>query len=152
MKRYIAFFVLLVGLFSWAICATLPADAARKAQKARGGLSEKQVTEIGTTIDTLTKKYYMRELFSPYDSELLITSKIQLDGQMDITPETSLAPIYYKTANLFKLRGMKNEAIDCYQTILENFSETAYGPKARKELKDMGVEIKENLLPKDEEF
>lgn len=151
MKRYIAIFVLLTGLFSWAICVTMPADA-KRVQKVKGGLSEKQIGEISTSVDLLTKKYYTRELFSPYDSEMLINSKIQLDAQMDVSPETVLAPIYYKTGNLFKLRGMKNEAIDCYQTIIENFSETAYSPKARKELKDMGIEIKESVLPKDEEF
>ena len=40
------------------------------------------------------------------------------------------------------MRGEEKDAIVCYQTILENFSETAYGPKSRDILMDMGIEIK----------
>lgn len=149
MKRFFALLILLVGIFSWAICSISPADAARKT-KAKGGLSEKQISEISTIVNTLTTKYYTRELFSPEDSESLINSKIQLDNQMDIAPETVLAPVYFKLGNIFRLRGMKSEAIDSYQTIIENFSETAYGPKARKELGDMGIVIKDNAFPLDE--
>ena len=36
----------------------------------------------------------------------------------------------------------EKEAIVCYQTILENFYDTAYGPKAKDILTQMGVEIK----------
>ena len=36
---------------------------------------------------------------------------------------------------------MKPEAIECYQTVLENFSETALAPKARAALEQMGVEV-----------
>ena len=45
---------------------------------------------------------------------------------------------------------MQPEAIDSYQTILENFQDTVYAPKARKILTDMGVEIKESLVMEDE--
>ena len=47
-----------------------------------------------------------------------------------------------KLGNIFRLRGVEKDAISCYQTILENFSDTAYGPKARDILTEMGVEIK----------
>ena len=36
---------------------------------------------------------------------------------------------------------MKAEAIDCYKTILENFSDTALAPKATAALLEMGVEV-----------
>jgi len=39
------------------------------------------------------------------------------------------------------MRNQKDEAIDCYKTILENFQDTAYGPKSRAVLEDMGVQI-----------
>ena len=45
---------------------------------------------------------------------------------------------------------MQPEAIDSYQTILENFQDTVYAPKARKILTDMGVEIKENIALEEE--
>ena len=61
---------------------------------------------------------------------------------MDILSEASFAPLYYKLGNIFRLRGAEKDAISCYQTILENFSDTAYGPKARDILTEMGVEIK----------
>ncbi len=152
MKKYFAILILLIGVIGWAINGTEPASAAKKNSKVKGAMDEKQIEALNTTINNLTKKFYTHELYSPRDSEDLINSKLQLDSQMDIAPETILAPVYYRLGNLFKLRGMKTEAIDCYQTIIENFSETAYAPKARTELKAMGVEIKENTLPQDEEF
>ena len=42
---------------------------------------------------------------------------------------------------------MKSEAIDCYKVILENFSNTAFAPKAVEQLKTMGITIK---LPSEE--
>ena len=54
----------------------------------------------------------------------------------------SLAPLYFKAGNIYKLRGMKSEAIECYQTVLENFGDTALAPKARASLEEMGVEVK----------
>lgn len=133
----------------------MPADAARTT-KSKGGASEKQLKELDTTVINLTKKYYTRELYSPKDSEDLINAKIMADIQMDTSPSPSLAPIYFKLGNLFKLREMQTEAIDSYQTILENFQDTVYAPKARKILTDMGVEIKENItveeIEEEEEF
>ena len=46
-------------------------------------------------------------------------------------------------ANLYKAREYKQEAIDCYQTILENFPDTALAPKARQILTSMGVTVVE---------
>jgi len=151
LKRFFTVFILFFGLICWAISATLPADAAKKAAtRAKGAMNEKQIEAVNITVINLTKKFYTRELYSPRDSEDLINAKLQLDGQMDISPETALAPIYYRLGSLFKLRSMQAEAIDCFQTIIENFSETAYGPKARTELKAMGVEIREMALPIDD--
>ena len=43
---------------------------------------------------------------------------------------------------------MKSEAIECYQTVLENFSDTALAPKARTALAELGVTVE---TPKTEE-
>ena len=53
-------------------------------------------------------------------------------------------------ANLLKKRNYKNEAIECYQTILENYSDTAFAPKAKQELLKMGIKI-ENPEEENEE-
>ena len=54
---------------------------------------------------------------------------------MLIAPDAALAPIYYKAGNLYKARKYQTDAIECYQTVLENFADTAIAPKAVKELK-----------------
>ena len=92
-------------------------------------------------VTLLTKKIYARALLSPQDNETLIGIKIQLDNQMLVATATELAPLYYKAGNVYKLRNMKPEAIDCYQTILENFSDTALAPKARAALAELGIEV-----------
>ena len=64
-----------------------------------------------------------------------------IDNQMLVSSSTELAPLYYKAGNVYKLRDMKPEAIECYQTILENFSDTALAPKARAALEELGVTV-----------
>lgn len=113
---------------------------AKKSKKT--GLSEDDVTAMSTTIESLTKKMYANGLFSPQDNASLIDIKIKLDNQMLVSPDVSLAPLYYKAGILYKSREMKDEAIECFQTILENFSDTALAPKAAAQLKAMGVEVK----------
>ena len=56
---------------------------------------------------------------------------------------TELAPLYFKTGNILRLRDMNRDAIECYQTVLENFNNTAFAPKARAALIDMGVDVKD---------
>ena len=60
---------------------------------------------------------------------------------MLVATASELAPLYYKAGNVYRLREMKPEAIDCYKTILENFSDTALAPKARAALAELGVTI-----------
>ena len=134
MKKFLTF--ILVGFFLLsAIC--IDVSAAKKSSK----LSKEAVQEMSDNIDNLTKKIYARALLSPKDNETLIGIKIQLDNQMLVATATELAPLYYKAGNVYKLRNMKPEAIDCYQTILENFSDTALAPKARAALAELGVEV-----------
>ena len=134
MKRVISF--VLVGFFLIsAIC--LDVSAAKKSSK----LSKEAVQQMSDDIDGLTKKIYARALLSPQDNETLIGIKIQLDNQMLVATATELAPLYYKVGNVYKLRNMMPEAIECYQTILENFSDTALAPKARAALAELGVEV-----------
>ena len=116
---------------------SLDVSAAKKSSK----LSKEAITEMSETIDKLTEKIYGRALLSPQDNETLIGIKIKLDNQMLVSTSTELAPLYYKAGNVYKLREMKPEAIECYQTILENFSDTALAPKARAALESLGVTV-----------
>ena len=134
MKKFFTF-ILLGFFFISAIC--LDASAAKKS----GKISKEAVQEMSDNIDNITKKIYARALLSPQDNETLIGIKIQLDNQMLVATATELAPLYYKVGNVYKLRNMKAEAIECYQTILENFSNTALAPKARTALSELGVEV-----------
>lgn len=114
---------------------------AKKSSK-KGGISEEEMTTMATNIDNLTKKMYAKGLFSPDDNATLIDVKIKLDNQMLVAPDVTLAPLYYKVGLLYKSRDMKDESVECFQTILENFGDTALAPKAAAQLKSMGVEVK----------
>lgn len=128
--------LVLTGFFLLsAVC--LDVSAAKKSSK----LSKEAVQQMSDDIDNITKKIYARALLSPQDNETLIGIKIKLDNQMLVSTATELAPLYYKAGNVYKLRDMKPEAIDCYQTILENFSDTALAPKARAALEQLGVTV-----------
>lgn len=116
---------------------SLDVSAAKKSSK----LSKEAMTEMSESIDKLTQKIYGRALLSPQDNETLIGIKIKLDNQMLVSSSTELAPLYYKAGNVYKLRDMKPEAIECYQTILENFSDTALAPKAKAALESLGVTV-----------
>ena len=116
---------------------SLDVSAAKKSAK----LSKEDIANMSDTIDNLTKKIYGRSLLSPQDNEELIGIKIKLDNQMLMATNPALAPLYFKAGNVYKLRNMKPEAIECYQTVLENFSETALAPKARAALEQLGVEV-----------
>ena len=134
MKKIILSVVVIFLLLS---AISIDVSAAKKSSK----LSKEEIAEMSDTIDNLTKKIYGRSLLSPQDNEELIGIKIRLDNQMLMATNPALAPLYYKAGNVYKLRDMKPEAIECYQTILENFSETALAPKARTALEQMGVEV-----------
>ena len=116
-------------------------DSAEAKKSKKGAISEEDMTTMSTTVDSLTKKMYGNCLFSPDDNENLIDIKIKLDNQMLIAPDATLAPLYYRIAVLYKSRDMKDEAIDCFQTILENFADTALAPKAAAQLKLLGVAV-----------
>ncbi len=116
---------------------SLDVSAAKKSSK----LSKEAIGEMSESIDKLTQKIYGRALLSPQDNETLIGIKIKLDNQMLVSPSTELAPLYFKAGNIYRLRDMKPEAIECYQTVLENFSDTALAPKARTALEAMGVTV-----------
>ena len=144
MKKIFTF--LLVGfLIMSAIC--LDVSAAKKSSK----ISKEAVEQMSNDIDNLTKKIYARALLSPADNETLIGIKIQLDNQMLVATATELAPLYYKAGNVYRLRNMKPEAIDCYQTVLENFADTALAPKARAALAEMGIEVTAPVVTEDSE-
>ena len=128
----------IITLFLLLTAVSLDVSAAKKSAK----LSKEDIAQMSDTIDDLTKKIYGRALLSPQDNEELIGIKIKLDNQMLMAVNPALAPLYFKAGNIYKLRNMKPEAIECYQTVLENFSDTALAPKAKASLEEMGVEVK----------
>lgn len=137
MERVKKIFLTLVVGFLLLSAISLDVSAAKKSSK----LSKEAIAEMSDSIDKLTQKIYGRALLSPQDNETLIGIKIKLDNQMLMSSSTELAPLYYKAGNVYKLRDMKPEAIECYQTILENFSDTALAPKAKAALESLGVTV-----------
>lgn len=138
-------FILFLMIVLAGVIFTFESTDAKKSSKS--GISEEDMTKMSTTVDTLTKKMYGNGLFSPEDNENLIDIKIKLDNQMLVAPDPSLAPLYYRIGILYKSREMKDESIECFQTILENFADTALAPKAAAQLKIMGVEVKAPTAP-----
>ena len=134
MKKFILWTIAGLLLLS---AITLDVSAAKKA----GKLSKEAVEQMSNDVDNLTKKIYSRALLDPEDNKILVGIKIQLDNAMLAGSSPELAPLYFKAGNVYKMRDMKPEAIDCYKTILENFSDTALAPKARAALEELGVVI-----------
>ncbi len=145
MKKTLA--LLFVGLIIFAMATKDSMAAKSSKKKTAGAISQEEMTAMAQTIDTLTRKVYSNSLFSPVDNSNMIEIKIKLDNQMLIAPDASLAPLYYKAANLYKVREYKQEAVDCYQTILENFPDTALAPKARQALQSMGIAVVDPNAP-----
>jgi len=151
LRQTLSILIPLVLMIALIINQALPADAAKKNVKKKG-VSQEVITDITTKVNTLTQKVYERELYTPEDSKSLITLKLQLDEQMDNLPEAAFAPLYFKIGNIYRMRGNEKDAIVCYQTILENFSDTAYGQKAKDILTQMGVEIRVPIEDDEEDF
>jgi len=128
----------LVFVIAAAILSVQTVDA-KKSKK--GGISEEQMTTMSSTLDRLTKKMYGRGLFSPEDNEDLMDVKIKMDDQMLIAPDPAMAPMYYRIGVILKNREMKDDAVECFQTVLENFADTALAPKSAAQLKAMGVVV-----------
>src|SRR5574344_1436471 len=136
MKKILIF--LFIGIL--AVCA-LNLDVAQAKKSGGKGISADDVTTMSAQVNKLTQKMYEHALFSPQDNADLINIKLKLDDQMLVASDPSFAPLYYKLGVLYKNRDMKDEATDCFQTILENFGSTVLAPKAAAQLKLMGVSI-----------
>ena len=95
MKQLLSVFIPLVLMIAVISAQSLPADAAKKAVKKKG-MSQEAVVELNTNIDSLVKKIYERELYTPEDSNSLINVKLQLDQHMDEMSESTFAPLYFK--------------------------------------------------------
>ncbi len=147
MKKIILILLTLVIAVSFIL--PNPVDAAKKGGGKKSSISKEDMEKITTSVDDYTRRVYSNSLFSPKDMQNLVDIKIKLDDQMLATPAPELAPLYYKIGNVYKARGYNDDAIECFQTILENFADTALAPKARKKLQDLGVEIKAPESPID---
>lgn len=113
--------------------------SAKKTSKVK--MEPETVELMANEVDSLTQKVYSRALLSPQDNSKLIGIKIKLDNQMLLEPDSALAPLYYKVGCMYKMRDMLDEATECFQTVLENFGDTALAPKSYQALKDMGVDV-----------
>lgn len=131
------FFIIFLMLFLIA-GVTDNVFAAAKQKK----MTTEQIIEARQQTEYLRKKIYAHGLFSPQDNEKLINIKMELDNSMLISIDPQLAPIYYQLGIIYRERELKDDSIDCFQTILENFPDTAFAPRAKKELQKMGVNIK----------
>ncbi len=151
MRKILSVLITLCFVVALVLNQNMPANAAKKTTKKKG-MNQELLKEINDGVNVLTKKIYERELYTPEDLSKLIDLKIKADDQMDVSPDPALAPVYFKLGNIFKMRGQEKEAIICYQTILENFLDTAYGPKSRDTLTQMGIEIKLPETTNEEEF
>ena len=133
---------ILVGVFVFGLLISvigLNSVSAKKASKAKMELEV--IDAMAAQVDDLTKKVYAHALLSPQDNSNLVGIKIKLDNQMLLEPDPALAPLYYKVGCMYKLREMTNEATECFQTVLENFGDTALAQKSYQALKDMGVDV-----------
>ena len=140
MKKF--FILTIIGIIFASVFA-VDAQAAKKSSAKKSKISQEFLQETETEINRLTTKIYGRALLSPQDNESLITIKIKLDSQMIQGSAPELAPLYFKTGNILKMRDMNKDAIECYQTVLENFANTAFAPKAKAALLDLGIDVKE---------
>lgn len=112
--------------------------AAKKKKK----LTPEELTQISDTTNRLVKKVYSYSLFSPKDNETLIDLKIKLDDYLPTnTTNPDFPALYYKVGYVYEQREYKDDAIECFKTILENFPDSPYTTKAANELKKMGVKI-----------
>jgi len=133
---------ILVSIFVVVLFATLVGVNTVSAKKSSSTKMEPEsITAMSNQIDTLTQKIYAKGLLSPQENSDLIGIKIKLDNQMLLETDPALAPLYYKAGMIYKLRDMKDEATECFQTVLENFGDTALSPKSYQALKDMGVDV-----------
>ena len=95
--------LLLIGMIVFSM-ASMDSLAAKKSKKSAGSITQEDMTSMSETIDRLTRKVYANSLFSPADNASMIEIKIKLDNQMLIAPDITLAPLYYKAANLYKAK------------------------------------------------
>ena len=129
--------ILTVSLFMGFII-TPDAYAAKKKKK----LTDEEVTQITNTINVLTKKVYAAGLFSPEDNEKLIDIKLKLDTALESSASNKDFPgLYFRTGFVYKAREYKDEAIECFQTVLDVFPDSPYSLRAANELKKMGVKV-----------
>ena len=142
MKKIISLLLTLIFVFGLFVLDK-PVEAAKKnSKKAAKGMTSEEFDKLNQTIYYLKKKVYAKALFSPQENEEMIGLKIKLDNELLISQEPSLSQLYFKVGNLYRLRGLKNVAIECYQVILENFVDTPFAIKSQRELENMGVKIK----------
>ncbi|MFH0702377.1 MAG: hypothetical protein V2B14_02405 [bacterium] len=137
LKIKLLVFILVFGVFM-SLLAPLDTFAAKKSK----GITPDELTQITTTINSLMKKIYASSLFSPKDNEQLIDIKLKLDTALETGgKDPSLPQLFYNAGFIYKEREFRDDAIECFKIILDNFPESLYSVKSINELKKMGVKI-----------
>lgn len=130
--------LILAAIFVFTLC--LPADAQDAAEPPKK--TEKQILE--ENVEILTKKVYGSSLFSSEDSDMLIEIRTQLNAMADTKLSSpAQAKLFYNAAFIFKAREYKQDAIQYFKVVLENFPETVYSKRAISELEKYGVNLNE---------
>lgn len=112
------------------------------ASKKKKKLSDQEITQISDTINDLMIKVKSAALFSPKDNEDLINAKLKLDDSLESNPgNQAFSQLYFKAGIVYREREYRDDAIECFQTILDSFPDSSYALKAMNELKKMGVKI-----------
>ncbi|MDD3014226.1 MAG: hypothetical protein PHC34_11035 [Candidatus Gastranaerophilales bacterium] len=140
MKRSVIKFFTVMLVMTIFSCLMFPGDAL--AAKKKKKLTPEELTQISDTTNNLVKKVYSYALFSPKDNESLIDLKLKLDDYLPAnTTNPDFPALYYKVGYVYEQREYKDDAIECFKTILENFPDSPFTAKALNELKKMGVKI-----------
>lgn len=147
MWKILSFVFVIAALVSFILSDSVEA----KKSGNKKSLNSQQLEQMTQTVDRFTQKVYSNALFSPQENAELIQIKIKLDDQMLTSQDSQLCPLYYKLANIYRTRELKNEAIECYQLILENFSDTPFALKSRKALIDLGVKVVDSVPSQNED-
>jgi len=140
MKRsVIKFFTVILTM---TILSSLMFSGDALAAKKKKKLTPEEITQMSATASNLVKKVYSYSLFSPKDNETLIDLKLKLDDYLPTnTTNPDFPAMYFRIGYVYEQREYKDDAVECFKTILENFPDSPFTAKATNELKKMGIKI-----------
>ncbi len=122
-----------------------------EAAKKTANNPEEEIKKIEQDVEDLTKKIYSSSLFSADDINKLIEIKTYLNSIADTNLRNPSYPkLFFEAAFLLNEREFKQDAIQYYKIVTENFPETLYSKRASDELQSLGIGIRKE--EEDEEY